>query len=235
MGIITNGFLIGSRKSAGGINFLRLKGQQVFRNKPQVSAQYVPSGAQVVQRSLQAALTKAIKADADILMLVSGGWDRHDAKRTNMNEFMRFAARVFTREADGSLSTIADKESRMTAAEAAGYDVYIRQKIATGDLPLTKSSFAFPSALVVRTATGVTLNPDAVNSVKQELGLRFSQDFVNTTPFEVVSISAAGVVSVAELTATEIALSAGTPFAIRAAATRSGSIYRYVISTSELM
>lgn len=231
MGIITNGFLIGAKKSAGGINFLRLKGQQVFRNKPQVSAGYVPTPAQVLQRSLQAELTRSVRENLTLRNLIAYGWDRHHTKRSNANEFQREALRLFTRESDSTLSLIGDKESRMSDAASVGYDNYVISRMAEGAMPLTRSKWEFPfDAFSVNNGV-VSLNASGMEAAKQNLGARYSQDFVNDEQFRIVVLELPGSISEEVLPYTPAQASSVVAIAAAAPAVRNGEVVGWVYST----
>ena len=232
MGIITNGFLVGSKKSAGGINFLRIKGQQVFRNKPQVSANYVPSHAQILQRSLQSSLTKAIKNNEQLQNLINYGWDRHIIKRTNSNEFQRDALRLFTRNADSSLSLIGDKEDRMAIADSIGYDKYILDRMAAGDIAFTKSKFEFPSEAVYTSGGTAAFLGANVEAIKQMLGNKYSQDYVNSEPFVFVVLESSGTISVMPAPYTPTSAVDVVKVAVAAPAVQNGNIVVWLYSSS---
>lgn len=232
MGIITNGFLIGSKKSAGGINFLRVKGQQIFRNKPQVSANYVPSPAQVLQRSLQSELTRSIRNSEVLRDLIASGWGRHVAKRTNANEFQREALRLFTREADSTLSLISQKESRMETAAGVGYDQYIIQQMASGMMPLTRSKFEFPFEAVSNENGVISRVAEGEDAVKQTLGFKFSQDYVNNVPFQLVVLTAPGAIEKLEMPFTPAEASAVVLVCVAAPAVRNGEVVGWMYSTA---
>lgn len=232
MGIIQNGFLIGAKKSAGGITFARVKGQQTFRNKSQVSANYVPTAAQNLQRSLQASVTTAVRSSRVLLELALSGWNRHPLKRTNENEFIREAVRLFTREGDSSLSLISEKESRMVAAETAGYDTYLIQAMAEGRMPLTKSNFAFPWEAVSVSGGVLSFNEAGVESVKQFLGMKYTQDYVNSVPFRLVVLSSPGSIDVVSAPYTPADPDLVVSVAIAAPRVRNGVVSGYLYSTA---
>ena len=74
MGIIVNGFLIGSKKSAGGINFYKRMGKTCFRNKPTLSKDYVPSSAQMLQRNVLKFCGNPADAPENTILMMEGGW-----------------------------------------------------------------------------------------------------------------------------------------------------------------
>lgn len=233
MGIVTNGFLIGARKSSGGINFLKIRGQQVFRNKPQISKDYVPSAAQVLQRSLQSALTRGIRANDVLQELIASGWDRHVVKYTNANEFQREALRLFTREADGTLSPISEKESRIQAAETAGFAEYVIEQMASGKMSFTKSTWSFPDEAVSVASGVLSAVPAGVESAKQYLGNKYSQDYVNDEPFKAVVLESPG-----SITSNALPFTPATPgdvvlVAIAAPRVQNGEIVGYLYSNAK--
>lgn len=232
MGIITNGFLIGAKKSAGGINFLKLRGQQVFRNKPQISASYVPTPAQILQRSLQSALTRSLKESSEIQTLIGAGWDRHDRKRTNANEFQRDALRLFTREADSTLSLIGDKESRMNEAATMGYAEYVISRMALGDMPLTKSTFEYPEEAISIEAGVASVNEEGVLSIKQYLGEKYTQDFVNGFAPRLVVLETPGTISLQEFPYTPVTPANVVSIAVAFPRSRNGEIVGWIYSTA---
>lgn len=233
MGIVSNGFLIGARKSSGGINFLKIRGQQVFRNKPQISKDYVPSSAQVLQRSLQSALTKGIRANDTLQALIASGWDRHVVKYTNANEFQREALRLFTREADGTLSLISEKESRMQAAETAGYAEYVIKQMASGKMPFVKSTWSFPDSAISVVDGALTAVTAGVESAKQYLGSKYSQDFVNDEPFRAIVLTSPGAIADNALPFTPATPENVVLVAIAAPKVQNGEIVGYLYSNAK--
>ena len=99
MGIIVNGFLIGSKKSAGGINFYKRMGKTCFRNKPTLSKDYVPSSAQTLQRNVMKFCGNLAKATENNLILMKGGWggNKKSTGETNYNNIVRALVYGITR------------------------------------------------------------------------------------------------------------------------------------------
>lgn len=71
-------------------------------------------------------------------------------------------------------------------------------------------------------------------AVKQRLGQKYSQDFVNDVAFDLVTVTTAGVVTVVPFASGEATVVAGQPYAVRASAVSNGNVYRYLMSSTRL-
>lgn len=107
-------------KSAGGINFYKSAGVQVFRNKPTLPEDYVPTQAQLSQRSSYAAARRLIRGSTAMLWLKKCGWNRRPrtGQASPYNLLMRNIVGPSTRSPDGSVlpaTEIANRRSLLAS------------------------------------------------------------------------------------------------------------------------
>lgn len=179
MGIIVNGFLIGSKKSAGGINFYKRMGKTCFRNKPTLSKDYVPSSAQMLQRDVMKFCGNLAKATENNLILMKGGWggNKKSTGETNYNNIVRALVYGITRDyRTGEIVTSGDAAANLENAKTMG------GKYFATEMPLTRSVYKeFPlSGITMKTATAAPkLDTGMVSEYKNYLAANFSREYLN--------------------------------------------------------
>lgn len=172
MGIINSGFLIKVRKSAGGINFYNRLGVQCFRNKPQISPNYVPTVSQRFQRTTFGMVAAFIMSSDHLQELIDGGWGMKSGKTgaTNRNRFTKAVLDAISRNPDGSQLPYADRISN-TDNFASDPAEFFRTRV-----PLTKSAYpilvATPTIAAASGNVEISIPADVIENYRQMLAER---------------------------------------------------------------
>lgn len=165
MAIISNGFLISARKSAGGLNLYKRKGVQCLRNKPVRNPGYQASAAQAQQNTVFSLVTAFKASVAGMDALIRGGWGEavKGKGRTSFNNWSSAVLSAITRSEDGRLLRGDARATSIAAFETNPGKVF-RDRC-----PLTKSMYpnvgegATAAIATGDGATGVVITiPEAV-------------------------------------------------------------------------
>lgn len=179
MGKVVTGLMIGTTRSAGGINFYKRRGEQCFRNKPVLPEGYVPSEAQQLQKNLFSYVNDFAKSTGNMRLLLSAGWG--GLKRTqgasNLNNFVGYYIRTVTRDEGGAKLPYVDVIANVNAVSANAADYWHR----FGALTKSEWPIYYGSHQVTTFGSGIAGRIFAVEaeSYRAEL-VQYAQAFQNS-------------------------------------------------------